>query len=236
MAKVGVVLAGCGFLDGSEVHEATLTLYFLDRAGAEIVCMAPDVAQADVIDHRTRKPTSEKRNVLSEAARIARGKIVDVASVKAVELDAIVLPGGFGAAKNVCNFAAAGAKAEANPHVAKLLRELHAARKPIGAICISPATVAATFKGTEVHPTLTIGDDASTAKALEAMGAKHADKSVREICVDEANLIVSTPAYMYDARISEVAAGVEKLVAEVLRLATSKKPLARASTPKPAAT
>jgi enhancing lycopene biosynthesis protein 2 len=222
MTKVGVVLSGCGFLDGSEIHEAVLTLYFLDRAGAEVRCFAPDAPQRDVVDHRAKKPTGEKRNALVEAARIARGKIEDLAKARAQDLDAVILPGGYGAAKNLCDFAVNGANAVANDAVAKLLRDVHAAKKPIGAICIAPAVVAATFKGGATHPTLTIGSDAGTAAALESMGARHAACPVNDFRVDEANLIVSAPAYMYDARIAEVAAGIEKLVAKVLELA--KKP------------
>jgi enhancing lycopene biosynthesis protein 2 len=219
MTKVGVCLSGCGFLDGSEIHEAVLTLLALDRAGAEIVCMAPDAPQRDVIDHRSGKATGETRNVMAEAARIARGKIVDVAKVKASDLDALVFPGGFGAAKNLCDFALAGPDARANEVVARLVREMHAARKPIGAVCIAPALIASAFKGSSTHPKLTIGNDAGTAKALEGMGARHESCPVTEFRVDEQNRIVSTPAYMYDERISNVAKGVEKLVGEVLRLA-----------------
>ena len=219
MTKVGVCLSGCGFLDGSEIHEAVLTLLALDRAGAQIVCMAPDVAQRDVVDHRSGRPVGETRNALAEAARIARGKIVDVAKVKAAELDALIFPGGFGAAKNLCDFAVAGADARAHGAVAKLVRDMHQARKPIGAICIAPALIASSFKGTSTHPKLTIGNDPGTAQALEKMGARHCDCPVGEARVDEEQRIVSTPAYMYDERISNVAKGIEALVTEVLRLA-----------------
>jgi enhancing lycopene biosynthesis protein 2 len=214
--KVGVLLSGCGFLDGSEIHEAVLTLLFLDRAGAQIVCIAPDGPQQQVVDHARKQPVAgEQRNMLTEAARIARGKIRPAAGVRADELDALVLPGGFGAAKNLSDFAAAGARAKAQPEVARLLQQVHAARKPIGAICIAPAVVAAVL-GRSAAPSLTIGEDAGTAAALQAMGAKHQACPVEGFCVDEANRIVSTPAYMYDARISEVAAGIERLVATVL--------------------
>jgi enhancing lycopene biosynthesis protein 2 len=216
MVKVGVVLSGCGFLDGSEIHEAVLTLLALDRAGASAVCLAPDIEQKSVVNHRTGNPAESVRNVLEESARIARGKVQDVAKVKAADLDALVLPGGYGAAKNLCDFAAAGAKARVDPGVLKLVRELHAAKKPIAAWCIAPALLAAALK--EAHVALTIGDDTGTAKALEAMGAKHVVCPVTEMRVDEANRIVTTPAYMYDAKIGEVATGIEKAVAELLRL------------------
>ena len=163
--KIGVVLSGCGFLDGSEIQEAVFTLLCLDELGVDAVCMAPRGAQHHVVDHETRKPAAgESRDVLRESARIARGRIVDLATVRATGLDALVLPGGFGAAKNLCDFAEKGASATAHPEVARLLREMHAAKKPIGAICIAPALVAAVL-GRSAHPLLTIGDDAGTAKA-----------------------------------------------------------------------
>lgn len=218
MTRVGVVLSGCGVFDGSEIHEAVLTLLALDRAGAEVVCMAPDVPLR-VIDHLKGEETGETRNVLVESARISRGAIRDVKDVRIDELDALVLPGGFGAAKNLCDFAAKGAGATANADVVRLLREAHAAKKPIGAACIAPATVAAAFQGTDVHATLTIGDDADTARNLEGLGARHVDCPVREFRVDEANRLVTTPAYMLAGRITEAADGIERMVAEVLRLA-----------------
>ena len=214
--KVGVLLSGCGFLDGSEIHEAVLTMLFLDRAGAEIVCLPPSGQQSDVVDHSTGEPMSgESRDVYVEAARIARGKIRQLATVQADELDAIVLPGGFGAAKNLSDFASAGTNASAHPEVARLLQGMHEAGKPIGAVCIAPALVA-TVLGRHCAPSLTIGNDQGTAEALQAMGARHQDCAVHEFYADEQNLIASTPAYMLDARISEVAEGIEKLVTTVV--------------------
>lgn len=217
MVKVGVVLSGCGFLDGSEIHEAVLTLLALDRAGATAVCFAPNIAQTGVMDHVKQAPATETRNVLVESARIARGKIADLATARATDFDALILPGGYGAAKNLCDFASAGANAKVHPEVARILREVHAAKKPIGAWCIAPAVLAAALK--ENHPKLTIGDDAGTAKALEQLGARHVNCPVQEIRVDEENRIVTSPAYMYDARIGDVATGIERGVSEVLRLA-----------------
>lgn len=219
--KVGVVLSGCGFLDGAEIHESVLTLLHLDRAGAEAVCMAPSKPQAHVVDHVTREEVAggPGRNVLEEAARIARGRIRDIAEVEPGELDALVMPGGFGAAKNLSDFASQGADATVDPEVARLLRAMHEARKPIGVICIAPAVCAAAFKDSDVHPTLTIGEDAGTAAAIEAMGAEHRETPVTGICVDEVHRIVSTPAYMYDARIADVSQGIEKLVHALLSFA-----------------
>ncbi len=215
--KVGVVLSGCGVYDGSEIHEAVFTLLAIDRNGAEAVCMAPD-SELDEVNHLSGQQTGAKRKVLVESARIARGKIRDIAAVTATDLDAVIFPGGFGAAKNLCNFAVKGADASIHPEVARLLRGMAAAGKPIGAICIAPALIAATL-GKEYHPQLTIGNDAGTAAAINATGSSHLECPVREFVVDRKNKIVSTPAYMLAERISEAAEGIEKTVKAVLELA-----------------
>lgn len=217
-SKVGVVLSGCGFLDGSEIHEAVFTLLCLDELGVEAVCMAPRGMQHHVVDHETKKPVAgERRDMLREAARIARGRIVDLATVRAKDVDALVMPGGFGAAKNLCDFAEKGSAAAAHPEVARLLREVHAQRKPIGAICIAPAVVAAVL-GRSAHPLLTIGDDAGTARELVAMGARHQDCPVEQCVIDREQRIVTAPAYMFDARPHEVAAGIRRLCAAVVAM------------------
>jgi enhancing lycopene biosynthesis protein 2 len=218
MVKVGVVLSGCGYLDGAEIHEAVLTALYLEQEGADVLWLAPDVPQADVVDHRSGKTMpGETRNVLAESARIARGDIVAVDKVRARDLDALVLPGGFGAAKNLCDFATRGPQCTVHPAVETLVREVHAAGKPIGALCIAPALVAKVL-GAE-HPALTIGDDATTARALEACGAKHETKHVDEVTVDRKLRVVSTPAYMLGPRISDVAKGIAKACKEVVALA-----------------
>jgi enhancing lycopene biosynthesis protein 2 len=216
MKKIGVVLSGCGVYDGSEIHEAVLTLLAIDRQGCEAVCMAPAVDLA-VIDHLTGKETGEKRSVLVESARIARGKISDVKEVRAADLDAIVFPGGFGAAKNLCNFALKGAAASVNPDVARLLKEMATAGKPIGAVCIAPAFIAAVLGG-EYSPTVTIGNDPGTAAEINKTGAKHQDCPVTEFVIDQKNKLVTSPAYMLANRISEVYEGVDKCVREVVKL------------------
>jgi enhancing lycopene biosynthesis protein 2 len=214
--NVGVLLAGCGVFDGSEIHEAVLTLLFLDRAGASIVCLAPDMDQLHVINHLTQTPTEEKRNVLVESARIARGDIKDVATVGVGDLDALIIPGGFGAAKNLSDFAVAGPAATVHPEVQRLLGEMADAGKPIGAICIAPATLTRALG--QYAPRVTIGNDAGTAAAIETMGGTHTPCSVAEVCVDEKNHIVTTPAYMLGPGIKEVADGIEMLVDRVLSL------------------
>lgn len=216
--KVGVVLSGCGVFDGAEIHESVLTLLALDRAGAEAVCLAPNVDQLHVINHLTGEVVpGEKRNVLVEAARIARGAIRDAARVDPAELDALIIPGGFGAAKNLCDFAVSGPNCRVDPEVARVVRGVHAAGKPVGAICIAPALLAKLL-GDE-RPRLTIGTDAETASALEAMGACHVSCSVENTVVDTDRKLVTTPAYMLARSIAEAAAGIEKLVAEVLAMA-----------------
>jgi len=216
MKKIGVVLSGCGVRDGSEIHEAVFTLLAIDQAGCEAVCMAPD-AEFPVTDHLTMQESGEKRNVLVESARIARGNIRNIRDVTVSDLDAIIFPGGFGAAKNLCDFAVNGSGATAHPEVARLLKEMAAARKPIGAICIAPALIA-TVLGKEYTTTLTIGTDAGTAAELEKTGARHQECPVTEFVVDAKNKIVSTPAYMLANRISEAYVGIEKCVREVIRL------------------
>lgn len=216
--KIAVVLSGCGVYDGSEIHEAVLTMLALDRAGAEIVCAAPDVEQAHVVNHRTGDVAAgEKRNVLVESARIARGKIVDLRELHAGDIDAAIFPGGFGAAKNLSDYAFKGAAMTVRPEVERFIREVHAAKKPLGFVCIAPVLAAKLLGGEQ--PTLTIGTDAATAGDLEACGARHRNTRVDEVVVDDARRVVTTAAYMLAGRISEAAAGIDKLVHAVLRMA-----------------
>jgi enhancing lycopene biosynthesis protein 2 len=217
MVHVALVLSGCGFEDGSEIHEAVLALAALDAAGAGVTVAAPDL-EFEVIDHARGKPTGERRNCLVEAARIARGRIVDLAGLKPEDFDALVLPGGFGAAKSLCDFASAQAKTKVNPDLARFALALHDARKPIGAICISPAIVAALLRDRGLSARLTLGDDASMSAALRAMGQQAVDCPVDQCVVDKQLRIVCTPAYMYDARIADVARGIGRMVDELLAL------------------
>lgn len=214
--KVGVILSGCGFKDGAEIHESVCTLLALDRMGVTTICMAPNMEQRKVVNHLTGEESHEKRNVLVESARIARGNIRDVKDVKAGDVDALILPGGYGAALNLSDFATKGAKASINENVASLVRAVHEAGKPICAICIAPAIIARVL-GDE-HPVLTIGNDESTAEALEACGAKHESCAVRDYVVDKKRKIVSTPAYMLGPSIAHVAEGIEKAVRETVAM------------------
>lgn len=216
MAKIGVLLSGCGVNDGSEIHEAVITMLTLDKAGAETVCMAPDVDQFDVVNHLTGEATGEKRNVLVESARIARGNIKDIKKVRAADIDGLIIPGGFGAAKNLSDFAVKGKDAVVNEDVKRLLNDMVSAEKPIGAICIAPATLTKALE--EKNPEVTIGNDIGTAGAIEAMGGRHKECSVDMIHVDSNNKLVTTPAYMLGPCIKDVAVGIEKLVNKVLEL------------------
>ena len=218
MTNVAVVLSGCGHLDGAEIREAVLSLLFLDREGATVQCFAPDIPQADVIDHRSGAPGSGGRNVLEEAARIARGKILPLSALKAADFDALVLPGGFGAAKNLSNFAIKGPECAVLPELQAAILAFHAAKKPIGAICIAPAVLAAALKG-RAQPVVTIGEDAGVAATIESFGGKHKTCSSRECAVDEYNRLATCSAYMRDDALSTIAEGIEGVIRAVLHMA-----------------
>lgn len=214
MTNVAVILAGCGYLDGAEIREAVITLLALDRAGAKVQCFAPDVPQMHVVDHRTGKEVAgESRNVLAESARIARGQIRDLKEAKAAAFDALVLPGGYGAAKNLSDLAVKGAAATVLPDYKRLVTEFVQAGKPIGAICISPAVLTAALKET-CDPTVTIGQDADG--LIAGLGGHHQSCPTTGVCVDAAHKIVSCPAYMSEARLADVATGIEGVVRQVM--------------------
>jgi len=218
MVKIGVLLSGCGVNDGSEIHEAVLTMLALDRLGGERICLAPNIDQRDVVDHVSGTAAAETRNVLCESARIARGEISDLATISAADMDAVILPGGFGAAKNLSDFALAGVEARVQPDVLGFLKEMHQAKKPIGAICIAPAVIAIALG--EFSPVLTIGNDPATAAALASFGARHINCAVTDIVVDEDNSLVSTPAYMLGPGLREISQGIEKLVQKIVVMAS----------------
>ncbi len=215
--KVAVILAGSGVFDGSEIHEAVITLLALDRAGVAVQCFAPDVPQLHVINHLTGEVMEgEPRNVLVEAARIARGAVKDLKEASAADFDALVIPGGFGVAKNLSDFALKGPEMSVNADLLALAKAFHAAGKPVGLMCIAPALAAAIF-GEGVQ--CTVGTDAGTAAALTAMGASHQEADVNSIVIDSGNKLVTTPAYMLAGNIAEAASGIEKLVAEIVAMA-----------------
>ncbi|AFJ45497.1 isoprenoid biosynthesis glyoxalase ElbB [Shimwellia blattae] len=215
MKKIGVILSGCGVYDGSEIHEAVITLLALDRQGAQAVCFAPDKPQSDVINHLTGEPVAQSRNVLVESARIARGNIRPLSEARASDLDGVIIPGGFGAAKNLSNFASAGSEYVVDEDLKTLVQACHKAGKPLGFICIAPAMLPGLL---ECPVRFTIGTDPDTAETIEERGGEHIPCPVDDIVVDEEQKVVTTPAYMLAQNIGEAATGIEMLVARVLAL------------------
>jgi len=215
MKKVAVVLSGCGVFDGAEIHESVLTLLRLEQQGASYQCMAPNIDQLHVINHlKGEVAEGESRNVLVEAARIARGEIIDLATANPADYDALIIPGGFGAAKNLSDFAVKGQDCHVNPDLLAFAQAIHQANKPVGLICIAPAMTPLLFGE---GATCTIGTDQETAAAIEAMGGQHTNCPVDDIVIDEQRKLITTPAYMLAGSIVEAASGINKLVDEVLK-------------------
>jgi len=218
MKNVAMILSGCGVYDGSEIQEVCAALLALHQAGTEVTACAPSGDQMHVINHLAGEPAAgETRNILTEAARIVRGDIKPLTELDPVDFDCVVVPGGFGAAKNLCNFATEGDQCTVHPEVEHFLREANNVGKPIGAMCIAPVILARLF-GPDLHPDLTIGTDPSTSAMVENMGANHIDCDPAETVVDEANLMVTTPAYMSAPDIGTVFAGASGFVEKLLRL------------------
>lgn len=213
--KVAVILSGCGVQDGAEIHESVLTLLRLDQRGAEVKCFAPNIAQLHVINHLTGEEMPQTRNVLVESARITRGAIEDIIEADVTEFDALIIPGGFGAAKNLSSFAADGAGCKVQPQVLAMAEAFALAGKPVGLICVSPA-LAAKIYGPGV--TCTIGNDADMVAKITKMGGQHQVCEVTDIVEDKERKLVSTPAYMVAKSIGEAASGINKLVDRVLEL------------------
>jgi len=209
-----VILSGCGHQDGAEIHEATLTLWAIHKNGADFQCYAPDIKQHHVLNHLTGQEMNEKRNVLIESARIARGKIASLATFAPDSVDGLVIPGGFGAAKNLSSYAFDGAKCTVNSDVVAAIKAVHAAGKPIGALCIAPVILAKVLG----NVTLTIGQDQGTADHLAAMGARHQPTMPGEIAIDRERKIVSTPCYMLNSRVDQIAEGADNLIRAMLEL------------------
>ena len=214
--KVAIILSGCGVFDGAEINETVLTALSFDQLGAQVEYFAPDINQHHVLNHLTGEEMPEQRNVLVESARITRGKSRDIRELKAADFDAVILPGGFGVAKNLSDFAFKGADCRVQEDILQAILQFKEVKKPVGLICISPALSAKIF-GEGVR--CTIGDDADTAAAITQMGGVHQDCAVDGIVVDEKNRLVTTPAYMLAQSISEAAKGIHKLVEQVLAMA-----------------
>lgn len=212
MKKFAVVLAGCGVYDGAEIHEATLSMYAIKKQGADYQVFAPDIDQHHVINHLTGETMAETRNVLIESARIARGQIKPLSDFKAEQFDAILFPGGFGVAKNLCTFAFEGPQCTVNPWVENAIRSMHKAAKPIGALCISPVLLAKILG----NVTLTIGQDQGTAQAITQLGAKHQPSQHGEVVEDTQHKVFTTPCYMLEASIADIGLGAENIVKAML--------------------
>ncbi|MDD2965294.1 MAG: isoprenoid biosynthesis glyoxalase ElbB [Bacteroidales bacterium] len=212
MKKIAVVVAGCGVYDGAEIHETVLTMLAISRMGAKYQLFAPDVEQAHVVNHITGQPTTEIRNVLVESARIARGDIKPVSELIVSDFDALILPGGFGVAKNLCNYAFKGSECQTLPEVAKAIKAMHEASKPIGAMCIAPVVLANVLASVQV----TIGNDPSTSQHLAELGATHIETAATQIVADKANKVFTTPCYMLNSSIAEIADGCQNLVDAIL--------------------
>ena len=222
MIKVGVILSGCGVQDGSEIYEAVLTILALEKAGARVLALAPDVEQAEVINHYTGAETRmQARDVLAESARIVRGKIQALAEINAPDVDALILVGGYGATKNLCTFANDGVRGKVNDELNRLIIEMHDLGKPIGSMCIASVVVAMALRGQKEasQPVLTIGSDDRIAASLEEMGVKHQNTKVDQICIDASNRLVSTPAFMLGESVAGVETGINKLVDHVVGMA-----------------
>ena len=219
--KIAVLLAGCGHLDGAEVREAVLTLLALDQQGASYQCIAPNAPQFHVVNHVTGEPVANAvRNILEESSRIARvGQCLDLAQAQVHDYDALMMPGGYGVAKNHCSFAFKGAEAEVRPDVAAFVRGFFDARKPVGAICIAPALVALALHQAKDSAAMTLGNDAGCAAALGQLGQHNQNTpDATHIVIDEAHKLITTPAYMFDdAPLSDVFVGINRCVEEVLR-------------------
>ncbi|BBO60201.1 isoprenoid biosynthesis glyoxalase ElbB [Mycoavidus sp. B2-EB] len=220
MKRIGVVLSGCGVFDGAEIHESVFTLLAIERAGAQAICFAPDKPQLHVINHLSGETTTEKRNVLVESARIARGKVKALSDADPTLLDALVLPGGSGVAKNLSDFATQGSDCLIEPELSQLIQEMYKAGKPTGFICIAPALLPKLFKNLTDQPVrLTIGNDSHLAAMIEKVGGQHVICATDAIVVDSKHKVVTTPGYMReDASIVGVAQGIDALVKKVLEL------------------
>lgn len=214
MKTIAVVLSGCGVSDGSEIYETVCTLLSIEKAGAKYQCMAPNIPQKRVINHHTQEEMKETRNVLTEAARLARGEIIDIAHANPNDYDAVIFPGGFGAASNLSDFGSAGEKSHIESHILPFAKKMAELKKPAGFICIAPNLISHIYgKGVK----MTIGNDPATAKILEKMGNLHTDCECSDIVTDEHHNVVTTPAFMLGKSITEISVGIDKLVQEVVR-------------------
>lgn len=224
--RIGVLLSGCGVYDGSEIQESVFTLLSIAENGGDALCMAPNKDQHHVLDHTTGNEMEEKRNVLVEAARIARGDIKDLAEVSVDDMDALIIPGGFGAAKNLTKWAFSGPDGEIEQSVKSVIRAMVSAGKPVVGLCMGPTVIAKALEGTDVHARLTVGTDAeespyeigAISSGMEAVGAIAEMKTKAEISIDQANRIITAPCYMMEADILEVRNNIKQAVDALFRM------------------
>ena len=217
MAKVAVVLSGCGYLDGAEIREAVLSLLYLDEAGAEVQIFAADKPQMHVVNHLSFDEVDEARNVLEETARIARGQVKELTAASADDFDALVIPGGYGVAKNLSDFAVKGVECQVDPIFSNLVKQFHEKQKPIAAICIAPAILAKILEGSGAK--MTIGEDVDTADFIELCGCVHVETVSDDCVVDEKQRIVSCSAYMREDKLASIAKGIHKAIDATLKMA-----------------
>lgn len=206
--QIAVILSGCGHRDGAEIHEATLSLWAIHKLGGDYICFAPNKVQHHVLNHLNGEEMDEKRNVLIESARIARGNIKDLSSFSSKEFDGLVIPGGLGAVKNLSDYGMAGSECRIDPQVSDVVLTMHRANKPIGLLCIAPVLAAKLIPGV----TLTVGQAPAAAENLVAMGATVQPTDHGQIVLDRHHKVVSTPCYMLDSRVDQIADGALKLV------------------------
>lgn len=226
MKKIGVLLSGNGVYDGSEIHESVFTLLSIAENGGQYVCIAPNMEQHHVVDHTTGNEMSETRNVLTEAARIARGDISDLATISANDLDALVLPGGFGAAKNLTKWAFNGPDGEIYPEVKRIIAEMVIAKKPVVGLCMAPTVIAKAMENSGVEVRLTVGTDKepspyeieAISQGMEKTGAVAEMKTKNEVLVDVQNKIISAPCYMMEASIVDVRSNTKQAIDELFKL------------------
>lgn len=226
MKKIGIILSGCGVYDGSEIQEAVFTMLSIARHGAEYVCYAPNTNQHHVVNHITGQEMTETRNTLVEAARIARGEIKDLAQFSSDDIDGLVIPGGFGAAKNLTQWAFSGPKGEIHPEVKRAINECVMNNKPVAGLCMGPTVIAKALEGTSVHAQLTVGtteekspyEIQAISDGMNSIGATAVMKSIREVSVDTKNKIVTAPCYMMEAGITEVHDNIEMAISELMKM------------------
>lgn len=213
MKKFAVILCGSGSMDGSEIHEAVMSLLAIDEAGCKYTIFAPNDNQFHVVNHITSQPVEQTRNMMEEAGRIGRGEVQELSKFNVDDFDALILPGGFGAAKNLFTYAFDGINATVRPDIEKIIIDTHKAKKPIGALCIAPVLVSKVLK----KVTVTVGQDEQTIKDVIHFGSKHQETSQAEVCSDLENLIFSTPCYMLPATIKDIALSADQLILEILK-------------------